>query len=130
MNHSNDATIVKQWHLWGAQNNISTSTIHDAFFANVVDMLPARSALRKIYARTLNRNVIVNTLNEMRSRGLPQELYDQYMEEAIEKGLIPIAGKSRIGGRLITDSDILKADDIVKPVPEEFNQDYYWYGIG
>ena len=72
----------------------------------------------------------MNTLNEMKSRGLPKELYDKYLEEAIDKGLIPIPGKSRIGGKLISEKDILKAEDIVSPVPENFNEDHYWYGIG
>ena len=36
-NHSNDAVIVKRYHLWGRKNNIPTSTIHDAFFANTAE---------------------------------------------------------------------------------------------
>lgn len=129
-NHSNDAVIVKRFHLWGKENNVGTSTIHDAFFANAADMLKARAALRGIYAKTLDKNVIVNTLNEMRARGLPQELYDQYMNEAIDCGLIPVAGRSRIGGRIITQDDILTKDDILQQVPSGFKTDYGWYGVG
>jgi hypothetical protein len=28
-NHSNDAAIVRQFHLWGSKNNVETGTIHD-----------------------------------------------------------------------------------------------------
>ena len=129
-NHSNDAVIVKRFHLWGRENGVGTSTIHDAFFANAADMLKARAALREIYAKTLDQNVIVNTLNEMRARGFPKELYDKYMEEAIELGLIPIAGKSKIGGKTITSKDILTREDILQKVPSGFRTDYGWYGVG
>ena len=130
MNHSNDATLVKKFHLWGRKNNIPTSTIHDAFFANAADMLKARKALREIYSTVLERNVILDTLNEMRSRGLPQELYDKYLNEAKDIGLIPIPGRSLVGGKLLEDKDILKFEDIVKEIPEGFKDDYGWYGIG
>jgi SPP1 gp7 family putative phage head morphogenesis protein len=129
-NHSNDAVIVKNFHLWGKDNNIPTSTIHDAFFTNAADMLNARNALRKIYAKMLDRNIIISTLNEMRDRGLPQELYDQYLEEAIQIGLVPIAGKSVVGGKVLKESDILNKDDILKEIPKGFKNDYGWYGVG
>jgi SPP1 gp7 family putative phage head morphogenesis protein len=129
-NHSNDAVIVKRFHLWGRENNITTSTIHDAFFANAADMLKARNALRGIYAKTLDRNVIKSTLDEMKARGLPKELYDKYLEEAIELGLIPVPGKSRVGGKLLKESDILKKEDILKQIPSNFQDDYGWYGVG
>jgi hypothetical protein len=86
--------------------------------------------LRKIYAKTLDRNVIVSTLDEMRARGLPQELYDQYLNEAIDIGLIPIAGRSVVGGKVLKESDILLKEDIVKEVPSDFKNDYGWYGVG
>jgi SPP1 gp7 family putative phage head morphogenesis protein len=129
-NHSNDAVIVKKFHLWGKQEGVSTSTIHDAFFANAADMLKARKALRSIYADVLSKNVIVMTLNEMRARGLPKDLYEQYMNEAIQKGLIPIAGKSVVGGITLKDSDILTIEDILAPIKEDFSSDRYWYGVG
>jgi SPP1 gp7 family putative phage head morphogenesis protein len=129
-NHSNDAVIVKEFHKWGRENGVPTSTIHDAFFTNASDMLKAREALRKIYAEMLKKNVIVMTLDEMRARGLPKELYKKYMSEAIEKGLIPIPGVSRINGRLLKTDDILKPEDILKKVPQGFDQDYGWYGVG
>jgi len=129
-NHSNDATLVKQFHLWGEATGVPTSTIHDAFFTNAADMLQARTALRKIYARALRGESVKKTLDEMRARGLPKEVYDKFLEEAIEKGLIPVVGKSRIGGRLIDESDILTTDDILQEVPSDFVSDYGWYGVG
>lgn len=107
-----------------------TSTIHDAFFANAADMLKARNALRQIYANALERNVIKSTLDEMRARGLPKNLYDKYLNEAIELGLIPVVGRSKIGGRLLRDTDILTTKDILKEVPQNFDNDYGWYGVG
>ena len=73
---------------------------------------------------------IIETLNEMRSRGLPQALYDKYLNEAIDIGLIPIAGRSRIGDRLLKESDILTDKDILKLIPKGFKNDYGWYGVG
>jgi hypothetical protein len=129
-NHSNDAVIVKKFHLWGKENKVPTSTIHDAFFTNAAKMLEARDALRKIYAEVLAKNVIKMTLDEMKARGLPKELYDKYLKEAIETGLIPIPGKSVVGGKVLTDKDILKEIDILKEVPKGFSKDYGWYGVG
>ena len=129
-NHSNDATLVKKYHLWGKKEGIATSTIHDAFFANAADMLKGRKALRGIYADTLDSNVIKKTLDEMLSRGLPKDLYEQYLNEAIDKGLIPVAGRSNIGGKVLKDSDILKKEDILIDLPTDFKSDYGWYGVG
>lgn len=129
-NHSNDAVIVKKFHLWGKSAGVPTSTIHDAFFANAADMLEARNALRKIYAEMLENNVIKMTLDEMRGRGLPKELYDKFLNEAIDIGLIPVVGRSRVGGRLLTIDDILTREDILQEVPEGFKDDYGWYGVG
>ena len=129
-NHSNDAVIVKKFHQWGSQNGVATSTIHDAFFANAGRMIQARQALRGIYADVLKKNVIAETLLEMKNRGLPEHLYNQYLNEAIDIGLIPVAGRSRVGDYVLKDSDILKADDILQKLPDGFKQDYGWYGIG
>jgi hypothetical protein len=129
-NHSNDATIVKQFHLWGKKNQIQTSTVHDAFFANAADMLPARKALKEVYANALEANSIRATLDEMRARGLPKELYDKYLNEAIETGLIPVVGRSRINGKLMTKEEILTKEDILALTPENFKDNRYWYGIG
>jgi len=129
-NHSNDATLVKNFHLWGRNNKVETATIHDAFFTNITDMLAGRKALKELYAKSLKANVIEAVLDEMLARGLPKRIYDQYMEEAISKGLIPIPGKSKIGDRVLTESDILKIEDVLQDVNENFEDDYGWYGVG
>ncbi len=129
-NHSNDAVIVKRFHLWGRKNNIQTSTVHDAFFTNVSDMLAGRRALREIYADAIENNSIEATLLEMRKRGLPKELYEKYLEEAKDIGLIPVVGRSVIDGKLMTEADILKKADILASVPERFKDNRYFYGIG
>jgi SPP1 gp7 family putative phage head morphogenesis protein len=129
-NHSNDAVIVKKFHLWGRKSKVPTSTIHDAFFTNAANMLQARQALREIYSEVLDKNVVRMTLDEMRARGLPKELYDKYLEEAIQLGIIPIPNKSKVGGKTIKDSDILKSEDILKEIPKGFKDNYGWYGVG
>jgi SPP1 gp7 family putative phage head morphogenesis protein len=129
-NHSNDAVLVKKFHLWGKDNNIQTATVHDAFFANAADMLKARRALRKIYADAINNNAIKQTLDEMRARGLPKPLYDEYLNEAIDTGLIPVPGRSRIDGKLLKDTDILKREDILREIPDGFFDDFGFYGVG
>ena len=104
--------------------------MHDAFVTNIADMLEARTALRGIYANTMRRNVIRETLDEMLKRGLPREEYNKFLNEAIEIGLIPVAGRSRIGGRLITENDILTIEDVLEKVDENFDKNRYFYGIG
>lgn len=130
MNHSNDATLVKAFHLWGRKVGISTSTIHDAFFANAADMLSGRAALRNIYADTLDKNVVKDTLDEMLKRGLPRAIYNKYLEEAINTGLIPVPGRSVVGGKVLKDTDILRKSDVLAPVPAGFNNDLGFYGVG
>lgn len=129
-NHSNDAVIVKRFHLWGRKNNVPTSTIHDAFFTNIGDMQRGRDALREIYADLVGKQSVKATLDELRARGMPKELYDKYLEEAQELGIIPVAGKSKVGGRVITEEDILKAEDILQEINNEFKEDRGWYGVG
>ena len=109
---------------------MATSTIHDAFFANAADMLAGRNALRQIYANTLDKNVVKDTLDEMRRRGLPKKVYEQYLQEAIELGIIPVPGKSKVGGKLMQDSDILQKSDVLAPIPEGFESDLGFYGVG
>ena len=129
-NHSNDATLVKNFHLWGKEHGIQTATVHDAFFTNITDMLKGRSALRHLYAKTLKTNVIKEVLDEMLARGLPKEVYDRYLKEAIDEGLIPIKGVSKINGKFMIEDDILKQEDILKEIRENFEEDYGWYGVG
>ena len=93
-------------------------------------MLKARAALKEIYANALEANTTLDTLNEMLARGLPREIYNRYLNEAIDIGLIPVAGRSRIGDKIITEKDILKREDILRSVPGDFNKDLYWYAIG
>lgn len=129
-NHSNDAVIVKKFHLWGKENNISTSTIHDAFFTNASDMLQARTALRSIYGDLVETTPIEQTLKEMLDRGLPKDIYNQYLNEAIDIGLIPVVGRSKVGGKLLTKEDILTKEHILEPIPTGFKENKGWYGIG
>ena len=93
-------------------------------------MLSARRALRNIYADTLDVNIIEETLKEMLARGMPRHIYNKYRNEAIELGLIPVVGKSRINGKLLKQEDILKAEDIIKDFEETFAKDFGWYGVG
>ncbi len=93
-------------------------------------MLKARRALREIYANALKRNVIKATLDEMKARGLPEELYNKYLNEAIDTGLIPVPGRSVIDGKVLTDRDILMREDILQEIPEDFFQDIGFYGVG
>jgi len=129
-NHSNDAVIVKKFHQWGLANNIPTSTIHDAFFTNAADMLTARTALRGIYGDLVETSPIESTLTEMLNRGLPKEIYNKYLNEAKDIGLIPVVGRSRVGGKLLTKDDILTKEQILAPIPTGFKENRYWYGIG
>jgi len=129
-NHSNDATLVKNFHRWGKANNIQTSSVHDAFVTNAQHMLKGREALREIMANTLESNIIKKTLDEMLSRGLPEDIYLKYLNEAIDTGLIPVPGRSIIGGKVLKISDILTKEDILKKLPTEFKDDYGFYGIG
>ena len=116
--------------MWGKKSDVDTSSIHDAFFTDAADLLKAKEALRLIYANTITKNVVKATLDEMLARGLPRDLYNQYLNEAIDIGLIPVAGRSRIGGKLITEADILTAEDILEKLPKGFTSNRSWYGIG
>jgi hypothetical protein len=129
-NHSNDAVLVKKFHQWGRENNVPTATVHDAFVTNAADMTVARAALRKMYAEVLDANIIAKTLKEMKNRGLPSAIYNKYLEEAIHIGLIPIPGKSVVGGKTVTTADILTVEDILEDIPISFKRDKGWYGIG
>lgn len=129
-NHSNDATLVKNFHIWGKNNNVTTSTVHDAFVTNAADMLPARQALRELYAHAASNDSIKATLDEMYRRGLPREIYLQYLNEAIDIGLIPVAGRSVVGGKVLTQADILYPEQILEQVENDFKKNRYWYGIG
>jgi hypothetical protein len=129
-NHANDATIVKNFHLWGKKNGVQTSTIHDAFFANAAQMVPARNGIRNIYADAVGSQSLRWTLDEMKARGLPKDVYDAYLDEAERIGLIPTPGKSLVGGKILTKEDILTKADVLKPIKNDFKTAYGFYGIG
>jgi hypothetical protein len=112
-NHSNDASIVRQFHLWGRKNKVDTGTIHDAFFSNLGEAVPAKSALRQIYADSLKQGTIKQTLAEMRKSGMSRATYNKYLRRAKEDGLIDPDNK-------ITPKELL----------EPIRKGNDWYGIG
>ena len=112
-NHSNDAVIVRRFHLWGRKNGVETATIHDAFFTNIGEARRAKDALRTIYADALEGDTIRKTLREMRKQGLSRKSYNELIDKAKKLGLIDPPNK-------ITRQEIL--------APIQAGQD--WYGIG
>jgi len=111
-NHSNDAAIVRQFHLWGKNNDVKTATIHDAFFVNVGEATQAKDALRVLYADAVESNTVLNTLKAMRKQGLSDKAYYKLLAQAKKDGLIVENG--------------LTAKDILSPIPVGES----WYGIG
>jgi hypothetical protein len=117
--------------MWGRKNNVETSTVHDAFVTNAADMIKAKQAIREIYADAIESNPIRETLWEMRKRGMSWSTYFKYLNEAIEIGLIPVVGKSKVGGKPVSIEDILTKEDILEEIPAEFwKTNKGWYGIG
>ena len=112
-NHSNDAVIVRQFHLWGRKNKVDTGTIHDAFFTNLGEAVPAKSALRQIYADALKEGTIHKTLKAMRASGMSRATYNKYLQRAKNDGLIDPPNK-------ITPKELL----------ETIREGNDWYGIG
>jgi hypothetical protein len=112
-NHSNDAVIVRRFHLWGRKNGVETATIHDAFFTNIGEARRAKDALRTIYADALEGDTIRKTLREMRRQGLSRKSYNKLLAEAKRLGLIDPPNK-------------ITRKDILAPIRE--GED--WYGIG
>jgi hypothetical protein len=112
-NHSNDAVIVRQFHLWGKKNNVDTGTIHDAFFSNLGEAVPAKWALRQIYADALKEGTIHKTLKAMRKSGMSRATYNRYLQRAKDDGLIDPPNK-------ITPKELLES---IRPGND-------WYGIG
>jgi len=127
-NHSNDAVLVKRFHIWGKENEIDTSTIHDAFFTHISHMPAAKMALREEYARAARSENVKATLDEMLKRGLPRKEYDKFLQEAMDIGIIPKAGHSVIGGRVISESDILRDEHILDDTRKGVNRS--WYAVG
>jgi len=112
-NHSNDAVLVRKFHLWGRKNKVDTGTIHDAFFTNLGEAVNAKWALRDIYADALKRGTIKQTLAEMRKSGMSRATYNKYLRRAKEDGLIDPPNK-------ITPKELL----------EPIRDGNDWYGIG
>jgi len=112
-NHMNDATIVRWFHLWGRKNGVQTSTIHDGFFTNLADSTRAKFQLRRIYARAVEGETLLNTLKEMRKRGLSEESYRKLIARAKAEGLL-------------NPKDGITAKEINAPIPEGWD----FYGIG
>mgnify|MGYP000347565771 FL=1 len=112
-NHSNDAVIVRKFHLWGLKNNVQTGTIHDAFFTNIGEARRAKDALRTIYADALEGDTIRKTLAKMKKEGLSDKSYRALLDEAKQLGLIDPPNK-------LTRADILA----------DFKEGEDWYGIG
>ena len=112
-NHMNDASIVRQFHLWGRRSGVETATIHDAFFTNIGDAAKAKAALREIYADALEGNTIEETLKALRKEGLSRETYNKLRQQAIEDGLINPPNK-------------ITRKDVLAPIPSGMD----WYGIG
>ena len=112
-NHSNDAVIVRAFHLWGRKKNIGTGTIHDAFFTNLGHAEDAKQALRTIYADALDGDTVRKTLKQMRKEGLSYLNYRELLAFAKKQGLIDPPNK-------------ITRKDILAPIKE--GED--WYGIG
>lgn len=86
--HANDASIVRQFHLWGRRNSIPTTTIHDAFFTSITHLDTVSETILAIYADAAGSRQIERTLEAMRSAGLPREVYERFLEEARELGMV------------------------------------------
>jgi hypothetical protein len=112
-NHMNDASIVRRFHLWGRKNRIQTATIHDGFFTNLGHSVKAKFALRDIYGDAIEGDSLLNTLKEMRKRGLTDESYKRLVQKAIDDGLL-------------NPQDGITRKDILAEIPEGWD----WYGIG
>jgi len=112
-NHMNDATLVRQFHLWGRRNGIPTGTIHDAFFTNIGDSLRAKTALRQIYADAVEGDTMLKTLEAMRDAGLSEASYRALLKRGTEEGLL-------------NPKDPLTSKDILEKIPPGSD----WYGIG
>jgi SPP1 gp7 family putative phage head morphogenesis protein len=113
-NHSNDAVLVRRFHLWGRKNNVDTGTIHDAFFTNLGDAVNAKFALRQLYADALKSGTIEQTLKAMRDSGMSRATYRKYVQRAKQDGLL------KSGPEALTYREILE--------PIKDGND--WYGIG
>jgi SPP1 gp7 family putative phage head morphogenesis protein len=84
--HADDASVVRQLHLWGRRTGIPTSTIHDAAALNINEIDPLLAEVRDIYKRFAQYPKVKKTLDALREEGLPDELYFKYLKEAEDLG--------------------------------------------
>jgi len=84
--HADDASVVRQLHLWGRRTGTPTSTIHDAAALNINEIEPLLTEVRDIYKRFASYPKVKNTLDALRADGLPDELYFKYLKEARDLG--------------------------------------------
>ena len=130
-NHSNDAVIVRKFHLWGRKNNVDTGTIHDAFFTNIGDAIKAKSALRDIYADALKEGTIEKTLKAMRGSGMSPATYRKYLDRAKADGLIYDPRHPSWKQKMASPDWETKYKPITpRELTEKFRDGHDWYGIG
>jgi SPP1 gp7 family putative phage head morphogenesis protein len=84
--HADDASVVRQLHLWGRRVGVPTSTIHDAAALNINEIDPLLAEVRDIYKRFAQYPKVKKTLDALREEGLPDELYFKYLKEAEDLG--------------------------------------------
>jgi SPP1 gp7 family putative phage head morphogenesis protein len=109
--HADDASVVRQLHLWGRKAGIPTSTIHDAAALNINEIDPLLVAVRQIYSDFAKYPKIKKTLDALREEGLSDELYFKYLKEAEDLGYF---------------NPQFKPDEITAPLKTGF--DYYSWG--
>lgn len=109
--HADDASVVRQIHLWGRRAGIPTSTIHDAAALNINEIDPLLSEVRNIYKTFSMYPKVKKTLDTIRAEGLPDELYFKYLKEAEDLGYF---------------NPQFKPDEITAPLKTGY--DYYGWG--
>ena len=86
--HANDASVVRQFHLWGRRNDVDTATIHDAVFTPITMSEPSRVELLKIYSRFRDDDNLFKNLKLARRQGLSKASYEEFLEQAKRTGLL------------------------------------------
>ena len=86
--HTNDAAVVRRFHLWGRQTGTDTATIHDAVFIHANDVNPSIDQLNRIYAQFTDQGHFLANLNNLRKAGLSEESYNQFLEDARRLGFL------------------------------------------
>ena len=86
--HTNDASVVRRFHLWGRRSNTDTATIHDAVFIHANDVNPSIDELNRIYAEFTDQGHFLANLDNLRRAGLSEESYNQFLEDARQLGFL------------------------------------------